>query len=343
MWNQKEMDEFLLSILNWYEKNAKSLPWRENIDPYRVLVSEVMLQQTRIEFVKNYYIRFLEECPTVFHLADLSEEKLLKLWQGLGYYNRARNLQKTAKWIAGNGGFFPAEPKELQKLPGVGEYIAGAIASICFNKATPAIDGNVLRVFSRLYALPLQNNPKDRKMLYADLSKIYAQSPNNNHLTQAIMELGEVICLPKGIPLCLECPLAFLCKANREGMQKCFPIPLAKAQKKVEQRTVFVLDCNGFVALEKRSSKGLLASLWQFPNVPRELSAAEAQSYLQKNFNLSEAPVRQKTKKHIFSHLIWEMTIYYFTLPSPITGFHWADKELRNKAYPLPSAFQGIV
>ena len=202
-------------LLSWFGENARALPWRENRDPYRVWLSEIMLQQTRVETVKGYYERFLSVCPTVQALAEAAEDTVLKLWEGLGYYSRARNLHKAAKQIAANGGKFPTTYDELRELPGIGDYTAGAIASICFDRPTPAVDGNVLRVISRLTELPLPiSEPVVKRAVFDALEKVYPRDACGE-FTQALMELGAVVCVPNGAPHCSECPLLSVCRASR--------------------------------------------------------------------------------------------------------------------------------
>ena len=268
-------------LLGWYDKNARKLPWRDNPTPYRVWVSEIMLQQTRVETVKPYFERFVREVPDVTALAAVPEDRLLKLWEGLGYYSRARNLQKAAKMVLEEyGGTLPAEPKELRKLPGVGEYTAGAISSIAYGRPEPAVDGNVLRVLARLKADGRDvRNPAVKRGEAEELRKIYPQE-RCGAFTQALMELGATVCLPNGAPLCGSCPLAGLCEGLRTGRAASLPVLLPKPPRRIEERTVFLLLCGGKAALQKRPETGLLAGMWEFPCAPEKLSAQKARETL---------------------------------------------------------------
>jgi len=333
-------------LLPWYAQNARDLPWRKDREPYHIWLSEIMLQQTRVEAARSYYLRFLEEVPGIPELAELPEEKLLKLWEGLGYYSRARNLQKAAKKIMEeHGGIFPREHKEILALPGVGPYTAGAIASICFDLPSPAVDGNVLRLLSRLLTLeqPI-DSPSCKAEITALLEEIYPGKPENPEgscglFTQALMEMGALICTPKS-PKCRLCPLADpLCKARAEGSVEKFPLRLPKRQKRREQRTVFLLQQEEKIALEQRKAPGLLSGLWQLPNISGSLSPEEA---LQQVEALGLRPLqlcRELKREHIFTHIIWEMRCYHI-LCSGEAAFHWASEEELAQEYALPTAFR---
>ena len=256
-------------LLAWYDKEKRDLAWRKNSDPYRVWVSEIMLQQTRVEAVKEYYDRFMRELPTVEALAEADEDKLLKLWEGLGYYSRARNLQKAAKEVVARGGF-SSEPKELQKLPGIGGYTAGAIASIAFGKRAPAVDGNVFRVMSRLTENPtVISEPKYKAYLEEKLKEIYPEEGVRcSDFTQSLMELGALVCKPLS-PLCGVCPLSELCRARKNGTQADFPVLPEKKEKRKEEIFVFLLVDNEGVYIERRKT-GLLKGMYGFPAVLKE-------------------------------------------------------------------------
>ena len=257
-----ELTRLPIPLLQWYHENARTLPWRSDPTPYHVWVSEIMLQQTRVAAVLEYYRRFMEALPTVADLAAVEEDKLLKLWQGLGYYNRARNLQKAARQVVEDfGGTFPGDYETLLGLSGVGEYTAGAIASIAFGQPVPAVDGNVLRVVSRLTGDGSDiTKPETKKRMWADLKAVIpVRSPGD--FNQAMMDLGATVCLPNGAPLCEKCPAADFCRARLEGRTGELPYKPPKKARRVEDRVVFLLFHEGKVALRQRPKKGLLGAL----------------------------------------------------------------------------------
>ena len=317
-------------LLPWYAQNKRDLPWRENRDPYRVWLSEIMLQQTRVEAVRGYYARFLTALPTVQALADCDEQQLLKLWEGLGYYNRARNLQKAAKIIAQTG--FPDSYEGWLALPGVGEYTAGAVASICFDRPVAAVDGNVLRVLSRYQADPSPiTEPAVKKQVKAALEAVYpAEQPGA--FTQALMELGATVCVPNGAPKCEKCPLSGQCKAFLQEKTADFPVKAAKKERKIQQRAVFLLRCGDKLALEKRPARGLLAGLWQLPNVEGVLTAEQAAAQAAQWGCEPHDVLSIRQKNHIFTHITWEND-----------RFVWATPAQLEEEYPLPTAFRQFL
>ena len=327
-------------LLPWYERNRRELPWREDRDAYHIWVSEIMLQQTRVEAVKGYYARFLAELPTVQALAQCDDEKLHKLWEGLGYYSRVRNLKKAAQVIVSqHGGVFPQTYQELLALPGIGEYTAGAIGSIAFNLPTPAVDGNVLRVCARLTEdrSPI-DLPETKKKVHAALAAIYPE--NAGDFTQALMELGATLCGPNWKPRCESCPCASLCLAYQRGTAETLPVKSPKKAKRQEERTVFIFSCDGCYALRKRPNRGLLAGLWEFPNVsgklevPQALEAAEYMGVGPRNL------LRQVERKHIFTHIQWNLRGYYLEVAEKPDCFQWfTGEEIRAQAA-LPTAFR---
>ena len=330
-------------LLDWFSGHARILPWREEPTPYRVWVSEIMLQQTRVEAVKPYFERFTEALPDVAALAACEEEQLLKLWEGLGYYNRVRNMQVAAGTIMEEyGGRIPAEYEKLLKLKGIGHYTAGAIASIAYGISVPAVDGNVLRVISRVTA---------------DNSDIMKQSVRNameeallhimpegraGAFNQALMELGATVCVPNGEPLCGECPWAVFCRAHLTGRWEELPVKSKAKPRKIEDKTVFVLRMEDKVALNRRPSKGLLAGLYEFPNVAGHLTEEEALEWVR---NQGISPIRIQSlgaSKHIFSHVEWHMIGYVIRvdeLVSPEPEFLFIDVKETEKNYPIPAAF----
>lgn len=328
-------------IIPWFCQNARDLPWRRDRDPYHVWLSEIMLQQTRVEAVKVYYDRFLAAIPDIPALASADPELLHKLWEGLGYYTRVRNLQSAAIQIMQTHcGVFPKDYKAVRALKGVGEYTAGAICSICFDLPTPAVDGNVLRVISRLRKDErCVDDPVVRRAVRDDLAEIYpTESPGL--MTQALMELGATVCVPNGAPHCEVCPLSGLCLARRDGCPSDYPVRAEKKQRKVQLLTVFVLNCDGCYALCKRPSAGLLADLWEFPNVPGHLDAQPALD-LASSWGLRPKGIeKQLHRTHIFTHIQWDMRCYYLFCSRRAPGFTWADEGELEQTYALPTAFR---
>ena len=323
-------------LLPWYELNKRSLPWRRDREPYHIWLSEIMLQQTRVEAVKSYYTRFLEKLPTIEALASCDDETLHKLWEGLGYYSRVRNLKKAAQEIMSTcGGQFPESYNEIRSLPGIGDYTAGAICSIAFDYPTPAVDGNVLRVLSRLRSDgECVDEPKHKKRVRQELEEIYPDQAGA--FTQALMELGATVCVPNGEPKCESCPCASIC----EKQWRSYPVRKAKAQRRREDRTVFILRCGGLFALTKRPSEGLLADLWQFPDTMGHLTTGEAVAHLEKLGLCPTGVKKVLEKKHIFTHIQWNMRGYYLTVAEPSGGFTWLDAPSIRENAALPTAYR---
>ena len=329
------------ALLPWYGENHRQLPWRQDKDPYHIWVSEIMLQQTRVEAVRGYYTRFLETLPTVAALAECDDELLHKLWEGLGYYSRVRNLKKAAQQIMTlHKGQFPQTHKEILALPGVGEYTAGAICSIAFNMPTPAVDGNVLRVIARITDddTPV-DLPQYKKTVQQNLQAIYPAQAGD--FTQALMELGATVCGPNRRPDCENCPCKTFCLG--QGRAEQLPVKLPKAARKVEEKTVFVLSCDGEYALRKRPDKGLLADLWEFPNVPGKLNATAALEQVEK-FGLKPKEITmQVERKHIFTHIEWDMCGIYIEVANRGGAFTWLSLAEIGAGAALPTAFHQFV
>ncbi|MDR2771021.1 MAG: A/G-specific adenine glycosylase, partial [Clostridiales Family XIII bacterium] len=265
------------ALLSWYRANARDLPWRADREPYHIWLSEIMLQQTRAETARPYYERFLRALPTIRDLAEADETRLMKLWEGLGYYSRARNLQKAARAILErHAGQFPRDLREISALPGIGAYTAGAIASICFDEATPAVDGNVLRVTARLTGDAAPIDAPGRRKKTEDMLKPLYPAKARGDFTQSLMELGALICLPGGAARCDACPLAAVCTARRADRVANLPVKGEKKARRKEEKTVLVLRCKDAVALCRREREGLLAGLWEFPNADGSLCETEA-------------------------------------------------------------------
>ena len=326
------------ALLPWYEANKRDLPWRQDREPYHVWLSEIMLQQTRVEAVKGYYARFLAALPTVEALANADDELLNKLWDGLGYYSRVRNLKKAARVICDRGGF-PGEYREVLALPGIGDYTAGAICSICYDLPTPAVDGNVLRVISRLTddATPI-DDPKYKKQVREKLEEIYPEEAGN--FTQALMELGATLCGPNWKPRCGECHCRDFCLAHTHGTAEALPVKIPKKQKRVEEYTVFILSCDGKYALEKRPDTGLLAGLWQFPNRAGKTETEEALARLEEMGIKPRDVLRRSDRKHIFTHIRWEMRAYWAEVAEMTGNYCWLTAEEINREAALPTAFR---
>lgn len=325
-------------LISWYNENKRSLPWREEVTPYRVWVSEVMLQQTRVEAAKEYYLRFLRELPDVQALAACDEERLLKLWEGLGYYSRARNLQKAAKVVCERyGGKFPSDETALKALPGIGEYTAGAILSIAFGKPVPAVDGNVLRVLSRLSENPTDiSEPLYRAYLKEKLQKVYpAEGKGCSDFTQGLMELGALVCKPLS-PDCESCPLKGICLSGRRGTQGLFPVMPKKKEKKRERVFVFVIETPRGIAIRRRE-EGVLKGMNEFPSVA--VREGEKPEKILKEWGMAAFTVeKEKAYAHIFTHIRWDMTCFLVRAES--APFPSYSPEEIERTVSLPTAFR---
>ena len=328
------------ALLPWYEKNHRDLPWRKDQDPYHIWVSEIMLQQTRVEAVKGYYQRFLKALPTIESLANAPEEQLYKLWEGLGYYSRVRNLQKAAKAIVEqHNGVFPKKYSQVLALPGIGAYTAGAICSIAYGMPTPAVDGNVLRVASRITndTTPI-DLPVFKKTVIEHLAAVYPAQAGA--FTQALMELGATVCGPNRKPDCEICPCNDLCMAYKCGTAETLPVKQPKRQRRTENRTVLILTCDGSVGLQKRPGKGLLAGMWQFPNVTGHLDVQGAMDRVEE-IGLKPKELRlQVEKKHIFTHVEWDMRGYYIEVSGQAGDLTWKSSAQMQEETALPTAFR---
>ena len=333
--------EFPFLLLPWYETHKRDLPWRRDLEPYHVWLSEIMLQQTRVEAVKGYYARFLQALPTIEALAEAPGERLNKLWEGLGYYSRVRNLQKAARQIMErHQGQFPSDYQDIRALAGIGDYTAGAIGSICFELPTPAVDGNVLRVAARVTADDtLIDLPNVKKNLTVQLAAVYPKG-RCGAFTQALMELGATVCGPNGAPQCESCPLAHLCQAHARGIETRLPVKREKKPRRQEHMTVFLLRCRGQWALQKRPETGLLAGLWEFPHVPGTLDLDAALTQLAA-WDVHPTEIQRSSDKvHIFTHVQWNMRGWYFQCANTPPQFQWAEEAQLEGQYALPTAFR---
>jgi len=330
--------EWIESLMNWYRANARDLPWRRTRNPYAIWISEIMLQQTRVAAVIPYYERFIAELPDIEALARVDDDRLHKLWEGLGYYSRARNLKRAANdVIARFGGEMPGRYEDLLSLPGIGEYTAGAIASISFGEAVPAVDGNVLRVYARLFAQErdIRDLMFKKEVRAALLPLIPADAPEV--FNAALMELGATICLPNGAPKCEVCPVRQSCEAYKTGRTAELPILSAKKARRVEKKTVFALSTAKGLLGFRRPVIGLLAGLWQLPEAAGELSDAETAAWLGEHGILPVGELRFYERKHIFTHIEWHMRVCAAQVSTDALPDGWV---YLDETHALPTAFR---
>ena len=331
------------ALLDWFYQNARTLPFRQDPTPYHIWVSEIMLQQTRVAAALDYYHRWMEQLPTIQDLAQCPEEKLHKLWEGLGYYNRVRNLQKAAQIVCQEyGGQLPADYDLLRKLPGIGEYTAGAIGSIAFHLPVPAVDGNVLRVFSRLYNDDRDIMDTKTKRAFSQWVMEHQPPETPGDYNEALMELGALVCLPGGEPLCGQCPLAHLCRARASGTQLELPVKKAAKARRTQSVTVFLVRSSQGFLLQQRPRRGLLAGLWQPLLAEQPLDAAQAQQWLADLGLKAQLGQPLPAAKHIFSHIEWQMSGWMVQAqPAPAPkGCRWVTSQQLEQEYTLPGAFK---
>lgn len=342
------LEEIISPLLEWYRRNKRILPWRDRNNAYYTWVSEIMLQQTRVEAVKPYFLRFISELPDVQALAECPEEKLLKLWEGLGYYNRVRNMQEAAKTIKEKyNGRLPEAFEALMSLKGIGSYTAGAIASIAYGIPVPAVDGNVLRVITRLTEDSGDVAKQSvKKRIEAELLKLMPEECPGD-FNQALMELGAVVCVPNGQAKCGQCPLAELCGAYAHGTIDEFPVKTAKAARTIEKRTVFVIQDGERTAISRRPDKGLLAGMYQLPNEEGHFSKKDALNFVERMGLEALYIEKLKPAKHIFSHIEWRMNAYRIRVSALNSTenqeYIFADREQINREYAIPSAFGAYI
>ena len=327
-------------LLAWYNLNGRTLPWRSVVTPYRTWVSEIMLQQTRVGAVIPYFERFMEELPDVAALAAVSEERLLKLWEGLGYYSRARNLQTAAKIVVSDfGGALPQSYHALLSLPGIGEYTAAAIASINFSEPVAAVDGNLLRVAARVSGCGEDIMDAKVRRLFRQRLDAAIDANRPGAYNQAMMDLGATVCLPNGAPKCEICPARMMCEAYKNGLTEILPVRAKKKARKIEERTVLLLFQNGKAALRKRADTGLLASLWEFPSVLGNLDEAGVSLALAQMGLSAQAVEPAGSAKHIFTHIEWDMKGYFADVTGENDDLFWADAAAFDAAA-IPTAFR---
>lgn len=336
------MQDMVDKLLNWYRDNKRELPWRFDKDPYHVWISEIMLQQTRIEAVLSYYKRFMAQLPTISSLAKVDEDKLLKLWEGLGYYNRARNLKKAAVIIMEEyEGVFPTTYSEIIKLPGIGEYTASAISSICFGEKQVTVDGNVMRIFTRFYN-DSSNVSKDstKKNIRDFLLSVVPDDAGD--FNEGLMELGEVICIPNGIPRCSICPLREECQSNKNANYFLFPVKDEKKMKEEMEMTVIIPIWNNQTIVRKRKNPGLLHNLYEFPNVLGSKSIFEIKD-LSSEFGKVFDIQKSITYTHVFTHRKWKMQAYFVFLESVnCRSLFYSISDIEEQ-FALPTAFSPFL
>ena len=336
--SESNSSEISSALLSWFYDHRRILPWREERTPYSTWISEAMLQQTRVPTVLNYYPRFLHRFPDPASLADAPEDEVLKLWEGLGYYSRARNLMRGAKYICEHfHGELPSEPDLLLTIPGIGPYMAGAIASLAFDQPAPAVDGNCIRIYCRLHALPLvPSEGATYKEIYSRIRRdIPEEQPGD--FNEALMDLGSLICTPKS-PKCEICPLNSQCSAFLLGKQEDFPLKKEKKATPIEEHTILKIFIGDKILVRKRPSTGLLAGLYELVDLPGTMTNKEVQNWILENFpEITSPDIRPMGKsRHVFSHLRWEMLGYEIHLPD-------TDKKSQKKLITSASALGEMV
>lgn len=347
--HQDMLKQVAPALVEWFRRAGRPLPWRDHPTPYAILVSETMLQQTRIETVLRYYPRFMAQFPDLESLAAAEEQSVLKLWEGLGYYSRARNLKKAAEQcVAEYGGRLPETAVALKKLPGVGDYTAGAVASLAFGEPAPAVDGNVLRVLARFFA-----DQRDvmegavKKEYRQQLEGLLSELSEPGLFNEAMMELGELICLPGGRPLCSRCPWQESCRAFAAGLERDLPVRGGGRPRRIEKKTVLLLrreeGATGELALEKRPDKGLLAGLYGLPMLEGALDMSDIRPYLESYGVRVLSGEKGPAARHIFTHLEWDMISWQICTDRPLPEYLYASREDVKGRYPLPAAFKYFV
>lgn len=343
MEKQHDKQRFTNDLLHWYDANARTLPWREHPSPYRVWVSEIMLQQTRVEAVKPYFERFIKALPQLSDLAQASDDELAKLWEGLGYYNRVRNMKKCAiTCVEKYGGSLPSTYEKLLTLSGIGSYTAGAIASIAFKQCVPAVDGNVLRVFSRVLISEDDIGRESTKKKFQNIIQAYIPEKRSDAFNQALMELGALICVPNARPRCNICPIANDCLGYQVGEAHRLPNKGLKKARRIENKTVLVVVCQEEVLLIQRPKKGLLAGLYEFYLVDKEITKTQIRNELPTEFSTGQIKniINLHKAKHIFSHIEWHMKGYLIDIEHKTMNGIWSKVEAVEHTYAMPTALK---
>ena len=342
------LENIVEPLIEWYEENHRILPWRASKNPYYIWISEIMLQQTRVEAVRPFFERFIKALPQVEDVAVCPEEQLLKLWEGLGYYNRVRNIQKAAiRIVEEYGGRLPADYEKLKDLPGIGNYTAGAVASIAYDLPVPAVDGNVLRVYARIME---DDSDILKQSVKTKVEKEFLEimpGSRSGTFNQALMELGAMVCVPNGTPKCEQCPVAQYCQARAHGTALDLPVKKKSKERRKEEKTVLVLRDGERVAIRKRPSKGLLAGLYELPNLEGYLSEEEILSWVEEQDLTPLQIVPLVDAKHIFSHVEWDMKGYLIRVAaleeSADPKMIFAEIREVEREYPIPAAFQAYA
>lgn len=338
MKREHSIEKFREQLLNWYDENRRILPWREDATPYRVWVSEIMLQQTRVEAVKPYFERFVKELPTLQDLSVASDDTLFKLWEGLGYYNRVMNMKKCAiECVEKHGGNLPSTYDELIQLPGIGAYTAGAIASIAYKQKVPAVDGNVLRVFSRVLISEDDILKESTKRKFQKIIMEYLPEDRSDAFNQALMEIGALICVPNAAPRCNICPVASECMGYQSGDAHRLPNKAVKKARKIDKKTVLVITYQNQVHLCQREEKGLLAGLYEFDVYEGYLTENLIRDQFKGNIKRMTA---LEDTKHIFSHVEWHMKGYLIELNDKTIDGIWCTKKEIEETYAIPTAYK---
>ncbi|GIN78426.1 MULTISPECIES: A/G-specific adenine glycosylase [Bacillus] len=341
---QKNIKQFQEDLISWYEQEKRDLPWRSDSDPYKVWVSEVMLQQTRVDTVIPYFNNFIEKFPTVEALAEADEEKVLKAWEGLGYYSRVRNLQSAVREVHERyGGVVPPSKEEFGSLKGVGPYTRGAVLSIAYNQPVPAVDGNVMRVMSRILSVWDDIAKPKTKTLFEKIVEAFISEEKPSEFNQGLMELGAVICTPKS-PSCLLCPVREHCSAFAEGCEKELPVKSKKKKPSVKTLAAVVLtDEEGYIYIHKRPASGLLANLWEFPNTETQKGLKHEReqlaAFLKEAAGIeAEIGPLEGIVEHVFTHLVWNISVFFGkTLDQPDDSYFKkvTKEELTEYAFPV--------
>lgn len=342
----EEINKIQSALLDWYRNEARNLPWREDKDPYKVWISEIMLQQTRVDPVIPFFNRFIEEIPNIKALAEIDDEKLMKLWEGLGYYNRARNLKKAAALIMEkHHGSIPGDQASLLALPGIGKYTSGAILSIAFGKQAAAADGNVLRIMARINAVQEDiTDPKVKRQL-EEFAQTMVPADEPGDFNQALMDLGASLCMPKGAPKCRTCPIRSYCDSFSMGLVSIIPLKAVKKTRLIEKKTILLIRQGEEYALRKRDQSALLANLWELPNYEGELSEDQCRRKME-DLGFEIVCIKSlKPAKHLFTHLEWHMTGYSIHAGNrpDLSELIWATKEEIRGYYSIPKAFQAYL
>lgn len=311
-----DIPSFQNNLLDWYEDEKRDLPWRQSKNPYYIWVSEIMLQQTRVDTVIPYFKNFITLFPTIQELAAADEQEVLKAWEGLGYYSRARNLHHAAKEVVHSfNGKIPNDPEQFSKLKGVGPYTKGAVMSIAFGLPEPAVDANVMRVLSRVLRIEENISEHRVKRDFEDITRTLVPVDDASSFNQGLMELGALICTPRE-PICMFCPIQSQCRAYEDGVQNELPIKGKKKKQRHIAYAALLLECNGEYVIQQRPDSGLLANLWQFPMIPLdEMTLEDGLTWLSSEYGVHvDLDKEVGTLKHVFSHIIWNLTIYKGTI-----------------------------